>query len=289
VLIVRGRYDVRSLFFVVSGVLRLGGLAAGATIGVTEALLGLLAGQALASAILGAAALAAFRRFPASPAVPLGEDRGPFTRFVLQSALGSGLVSMRGLLGTVVVGLVANARQAGYFRIAQAPVTGLTALSSPARLILLTEQTRDFERGDHARLDSLLRRYVVATALLAAVIVPVSWWLMPELIRIAFGDEYLPAVDATRLLVIAAALHFVWGWTKSYPVSIGRPGLRTLAYAVEAAVFVPLVVVLASRWEAPGAAAAQLASTAVYAVVWTVLLVRVRREGPPRTVEAYAP
>ena len=37
--------------------------------------------------------------------------------------------------------------QVGLFRIAQTPQTGLAAASSPARLVLLTEQTRDWERG----------------------------------------------------------------------------------------------------------------------------------------------
>ena len=41
-------------------------------------------------------------------------------------------------------------------------------------------------------------------------------------------------------MLIVAALQLVWGWTKSFPVSIGRPGLRVVVQAIEIAVFVPL-------------------------------------------------
>ena len=55
-------------------------------------------------------------------------------------------------------------------------------------------------------------------------------------------------------MLVAAALRLVWGWTKSFPVSIGRPGLRVIVQAIEIAVFVPLLLVFASRWGATGAA-----------------------------------
>ena len=38
--------------------------------------------------------------------------------------------------------------QVGFFRIAQTPQTGFAAASSPARLMLMTEQTRDWEKGE---------------------------------------------------------------------------------------------------------------------------------------------
>ena len=117
--------------------------------------------------------------------------------------------------------------QAAYFRNAQAPATGLAALSAPARLVLLTEQTRDFEAGRHAAMYSMLRRYILGAAAVMVVAVPVLWLLMPWLMQIAFGADYREhATTAARLVLIAAALQFIWGWTKSFPVSIGRPGLR---------------------------------------------------------------
>jgi O-antigen/teichoic acid export membrane protein len=177
--------------------------------------------------------------------------------------------------------VVAPLVQAGYFRNAQAPATGFAALSAPARLVLLTEQTRDFESGRQDRMYRMLRRYIASTSLLMLVAVPVLWWLMPWLMGVAYGADFRAhASDAARLVLLAGALQLVWGWSKSFPVSIGRPGLRVLAHGVEIAVFVPLLLVFASRWGATGGAGAMLASTAAFCALWAVLLVRVRTAAP---------
>jgi O-antigen/teichoic acid export membrane protein len=113
------------------------------------------------------------------------------------------------------------------------------------------------------------------------VAVPILWWLMPWLMGIAYGADFREhASDAARLILIAAALQLVWGWSKSFPVSIGRPGLRVLAHGVEIVVFVPLLLVFAAAWGATGGAAAVLVSTIAFCALWTVLLLRVRTAAP---------
>ena len=95
---------------------------------------------------------------------------------------------------------------------------------------MLTEQTRDFEAGRHDRVHAdaaPLRR--AAPAALMVVAVPVLWIVMPFLIGLFYGPDFRAhATDAARLVLVAAALRLVWGWTKSFPVSIGRPGLRVI-------------------------------------------------------------
>ena len=101
---------------------------------------------------------------------------------------------------------------------------------------------------------------------------------MPFLVRVVFGEEYEGAVDAARIVLVAAALQLVLGWTKSFPVSIGRPGLRVVAHGVEAAVLLPLTVVFGAAWGVTGAAVAVLVSVIAFAAVWAVLLGRVRAD-----------
>ena len=47
---------------------------------------------------------------------------------------------------------------------------------------------------------------------------------MPWLVRVVFGSEYLPAVDAARIVLVAAAIQLVLGWSKSLPVTVGTTG-----------------------------------------------------------------
>ncbi len=276
-IILRGRYDIRGWFLAVSMGLRLVGLLIGCRHGVVGGVIGLVVAQVVATAAIGAAGIAAFLRFPPAPAEALGDDVRGLRSFLFSSTLASSLDSARGALGTSLVPTVAPIVEAGYFRNAQAPATGFAALSGPVRLVMLTEQTRDFEAGRHDRVMKMLNRYVASTAALMVVAVPVLWIVMPFLIGLAYGADFRAhATDAARLVLVAAALRLVWGWTKSFPVSIGRPGLRVIVQSVEIAVFVPLLLWFASKWGATGAAGAMLVSTAVFCVLWTVVLLRLR-------------
>ena len=280
-MIVASRYDLRASYSALAMVMRLVGLAIGIRYGVTGAVIGVLAGQVAGSIASGLAGRAVFRDHPEEAVVRLGSEQREIARFVVQSGLGTSLVSMRNTLAPIALGMVSSPTQVGYFRAAQAPITGLDALSAPVRLILLTEQTRDIERGMIAETYRSLRRYVLGASAVALVLAPVAWVLMPWLVKTILGAEYTPATAAARILLLAACLRLVLGWTKTFPVSIGRPGLRIVAHGVEIVVLIPLLLALGSRWDATGAAVAVLLATAAFAATWGVLLVRLRRERLP--------
>src|SRR6266508_549096 len=249
VFVLAGRYDVRGWFLLVKEGPRLAGIAAGAHYGVTEAIVGLVLGQAAASLVVGPVALSFFRRLPQAASEQLGEDRRGIIRFVVQSSIATGVVSLRGTIVPLLLGtmFVASTADAGFFRVAQAPQTGLAALTSPVRLIMLTEQTRDWEAGSTDAVFASVRRFSLAAIALMVVTVPPLFVFMPDLIRLVFGSKYAPATDAARLMLLAGAIQLV----------LGR------------------------ICEATGAAAATLIATGVFAAVWLVSLDRIRREHAP--------
>lgn len=288
VLVLRGRYDVRGAFLSLSMALRLVAVLVGARYGVTETVVAIVAAQAVSTAAIASVGAVSARRFPREEAAPLADDRPELVRFVLLSSLGTGLVSIRGWIAPVLLGVVSDVRQVGLFRAAQAPQQGFAALSSPVRLILLTDQTRDWERGRAETVFAGVRRYSLAAAALMAFAVPLFWWLMPDLVRLVLGSAFVPATDAARLILLAAAVQLVYGWSKSLPVSVGRPNLRIVAHGVETAVLVPLLVPFGAAWGATGAAAAVVVSTLAFAAVWTFLIVRLRAEPLAPRPEAIA-
>lgn len=293
VLLLRRRTDIRGAFLFLSMALRLAGIVIGAAFGVWQAVLGMVCAQVVATAAVSVAGRIAFRRFPRASMEPLAEDAGQLRSFAIQSTIGSGIASARGTFPTVLVGLVTTATQVASFRVAQAPQTALLALSAPARLVLLAEQTHDFEHGRIDKMRAMLRRYMLGTAALLIVVAPFLWWQMPALVRLVYGAKYAGAAEPARLILAAASVQFVWGWTKSFPVSIGKPILRIAAQGVEVLVLVPALLVMASLWGAKGAAGAVLLSSCVFAAVWTVFLVRLNRGllAVPQTIsdEALAP
>ena len=274
-LLLKRRYDIRGSYQTVSGLLRLAGIAIGASFGVTAAVAGVVAAQAVASVIAVVLGISVFRRFPHAPQRALGEDRKLVLSFVLRSSAATGVISLRQTLAPLLLGVVAGPTQVGLLRVAQSPQTGFQAASAPVRLILLTEQTHDWERGREQSVVEGVRRYMVAAGALMIVAVPVFMIAMPFLVRLFFGEAYEGAVAAARIVLVAAALQLVLGWTKSFPVSIGRPGLRVVAHGVEALVLLPLTIVLGAEWGVTGAAVAVLASVLAFAATWAVLLARV--------------
>jgi len=289
-LILDGRYDLRGLWLTLSIGLRLAGIAVGAHWGVTEAVVGVVAAQVLTTVSILAISFRGLRGFPRAEPVPLGDDRGPIVRFVAQSAAYTALISVRTWIAPLTLGIVRSSRSVGLFRAATLPMTALAAVSSPLRMILLSEQTRDWEHGRPEVVLAGIRRYVKGSAALAAAALVPALITLPWLIRVVLGREYLPAVPAARLVLVAGAIQLVLSWTKTFPVTIGRPGIRLIAHGLETAVMLPLIVVLGDRYGVTGAGVAVLVSTVVFAAAWAVILVRL---GPalrvPTGVRASSP
>ncbi len=151
---------------------------------------------------------------------------------------------------------------------------GFAAFTAPLRLILLTEQTRQFERGNTQRIYRDVRRYMLGATLLAAVVIVPLELAAPWLVTAFLTDKYAAATNAVRLVLAAAMIQLIFGWTKSFPISIGRPGLRVVAHGVETATLIPLVIVFGDLWGVTGAAGAVLASTCAFGLTWLVLLQR---------------
>jgi O-antigen/teichoic acid export membrane protein len=282
-LMLRGRYDIRGGFLALSMALRLAAVAVGAHFGLSWTIAAIVLAQVAASAAVGAAGAAAFRRFPRGAPRPLGEDAREILRFIAQSSGATGVVSLRGALTPMLLGVVSSARQVGFFRVAQSPQTGFNAVSAPIRLVLLADQTRDWERGQSEKVFAGVRRYTLLAFLGSILLLPLLLVFMPQIVRLLFQAKNLGAVDAARIIVAAGAVQFVVGWSKSFAVTIGRPTLRTWTHTIETALLLPLAIVLGWRWGAVGAAVAVLVSSAAFAVAWAVLYARIRREpaAPP--------
>jgi O-antigen/teichoic acid export membrane protein len=284
-LMLHGRYDLRGGFLALSMALRLAAVAAGASHGLTWTIGAIVAAQGLASLAIGLAGAAAFRRYPAAEHAPLGADRRSLLRFIAQSSVATGVVSIRSTLTPLVLGVVSTPVQVGYLRAAQSPQQGLNAVSAPVRLVLLTEQTRDWERGRRAAVFAGIRRYMLAAAAASIVVAPLLFVFMPDVIRLLVGAKYLGALDAARIALVAGVVQVFVGWSKSFAVTAGRPELRIWTHGLESLVLLPLVGVLGWRWGATGASIGILGSSAAFAVAWLVLLGRIRREpAPPAAV-----
>ncbi len=277
-LLLHSRYDLRGVYQAGSAALRLLAIVVAAPHGATAALLAIVIAQLVSTIAISLVGSRALRRFPAAPPRPLGEDVPGIRSFVIQSSIATGVISLRTTLVPLILGVVSGPTQVGLFSIAQTPQTGLAAASSPARLMLMTEQTRDWEKGERTRVLVGIRSYTKWAGALMLVAVPVFFVAMPWLVGVVFGSEYDGAVTAARIVLVAAAIQFALGWTKSLPVTVGRPRLRIVTHGIEALVAIPLAALFGKEWGATGAAVAVLLSTLAFALAWAVVVTRIRDE-----------
>jgi O-antigen/teichoic acid export membrane protein len=279
-IVLRGRYDIRAFFLFVSMALRFTAIAVFASHGLSETITAMVVAQVIATTAISAAGWAAFHRFPQRPSVSLADERRDILAFVGQSTAATAVISLTAPLSLLVLGRVSTTTEVAYFRAAMSPQQAFAVVSAPLRLILLTEQTRDWERGTRDAVFAGIRRYMLGMGALAAVILPPLLVFTPELAKLLFSAKNVGAVDATRIVIVAGALRMVYGWTKSFPVSIGRPALRIWTHGVELLVLIPLVAVLGREWGATGAATAVLASSIAFCAYWTILFVRIKAVPP---------
>ena len=158
-------------------------------------------------------------------------------------------------------------------------------------MVLLTEQTRDWERGRRAEVLRGVRRYMLVAGLLMVVLLPPVIFFMPQLVELVYSARFRGAGNAARVFALAAGVQFLVGWTKSLPVAIGKPNLRVVTHGLETIVVLPLIVVLGLAWGATGAAVAVLAGMCVFAVQWIVIFLRLepgQLAPPPALAESAA-
>src|SRR2546421_8405780 len=278
-IVLRGRYDIRAFFLFVSMALRFTAIAVAAPHGLNATIGAMVAAQVVATAAISVAGWLAYHRFPQHAAVPLGEERRDILSFVAQSSVATAVISLTAPLSILVLGRVSSTTQVTYFRAAMSPQQAFAVVSAPARLILLTEQTRDWERGTRDVVFAGIRRYTLGAAAMMVVALPPLLVFTPEIARLVFSAKNQGAVDATRIVIVAGALPVVYGWTKAFPVSIGRPSLRIWTHGLEMLVLVPLAGVFGAKWGATGAAAAVLVSSVAFCLYWTFLRSEERRVG----------
>ena len=281
-LLLRGRYDLRALFHAFSMGLRLVAIAIGAQYGLTETIVGDRAGAGRRRPPRSASpGLVAFRRFPRAPADAARRGPSRDLAFVLQSSAATGLVSLRTALAPLLLGIVAGPVQVGSSASRRRRRPASTRASAPVRLILLTEQTRDWERGGHER---VLRRRAPLHARRGRC----SWWSScrcslarcRDLIEARLRARVLPTRPTPPGSCSSRPRSSSSSAGRSrFPVSIGRPSLRLVTHGVETVVLVPLVLVLGARAGARPARPPRCSSRRSSSrCVWTVLFVRIRRE-----------
>jgi O-antigen/teichoic acid export membrane protein len=183
---------------------------------------------------------------------------------------------------TLVIGFLGNPTQVGYYRAGKQVSEQLFVPIQGFVTSLFPEYSRLYFSGKRQILRKLVVRFTsffLGGALLACTIL---WFSSEMIIRLVFGQAFIPANDVVRILIISASINLVMIPLYSLPAATGKagPALR----ATISAVFVQLLAIflLVPKYGVIGAAWSNVAYSIIWLLVLLPSIIRVLQIGPFR-------
>lgn len=195
---------------------------------------------------------------------------GTLLSFGVRSALATTISGGRNGLIPVLLGRLSGAEAVALFEVATFPLQAADVAAAPVRLALFPEQARLAAEKNQPELRRSVRAYVRGAIVVGLPGAVLGWFLLPWVIPTIYSHRYGEAVGPARILLIAAALSFALGWSKTLPAAVGRPGIRAAVLGLDAVLVIPLMVVLGAK-AAEGAAIAVSAGLVAQALAWFAL------------------
>lgn len=180
-------------------------------------------------------------------------------------------------LPTLLVGAVSGATQAGLYRLGSAGGAMVGRLSDPAYAAVLPRLSRMWAEGRAAEIRRLIKRATLLAGLVMAATLVALVLLRGPVLELLGGRGGRAAATVLVLAAVAQAVSGTQFWNIGFLYAAGRSGTVSLialfGTLLQIAFLVPLVVV----FNATGAAAAFLVSTAVTNLAATFISMRVLR------------
>jgi O-antigen/teichoic acid export membrane protein len=179
-------------------------------------------------------------------------------------------------LDQLMLGAMAPSAAIGLYVIA-VRLSEMTTLAADALADALMPAVAASRTGDKS--EALLARSLRLTIYLHVLLLVPCWLSAPLILKLLYGDSFVPATGAFRWLLVAAAVWAPGSIVISGLRGFGYPGLSTLARFSAAVVTAIALLILLPRMGITGAAIASLIGYSVMFAVALIALLHRRRLG----------
>jgi len=169
-------------------------------------------------------------------------------------------------LDQLMLGAMASSPAIGLYVVA-VRLSEITTFAATALADALMPEVAASRAGDQA--ESLLGRSLRLTVYSNAVVLVPLWLAAPTILKMLFGESFVPATSAFRWLLMAAVVWSAGAIVTSGLQGFGYPGLSTIARFLSAIVTAAALLILLPRMGITGAAIASLIG---YSVMLTASL-----------------
>lgn len=125
-------------------------------------------------------------------------------------------------LDLVVLGYFRGPTEAGYYRLAKSIVAVVRSLARPLQSVTYPRMVRLWSAGRHNELKRAIRRYAVMVGIPLGVLVFLSIPLLPMVVELVAGVEYLPAAFVSQIFFLAGAVYLGLFWVRPLYLATGR-------------------------------------------------------------------
>jgi O-antigen/teichoic acid export membrane protein len=182
-------------------------------------------------------------------------------------ALGSSFFLLLSNVDILMIGYFMDPRSVGLYRAIQPLRQITTFVLASFTFLFLPLATEYYSKGEF---DTLDRFYTISTKwVVTATFPPVLVFTLfaPDVVRVFFSADYVPAAPALAVLTAGLFLRAVVGLNGDMAKAIDQPKIELYAVAVAVAVNVALNIVLIPRYGLVGAAAGTVIGYGVYNVL----------------------
>jgi O-antigen/teichoic acid export membrane protein len=175
--------------------------------------------------------------------------------FLAYNNLNTLVATIPNQLDLLLLGYFRGPTEAGYFRLAKNLSTAVRFFTKPLQTVSYPALARLWASGDRPRFSRKVWRLALWVGLPSGFLVLLGTGALSYLLPLLVGDDFLPAVSATQLLWIGAAISLAFFWTR--PLYLARGQIKRLfvvssIVTIIFALFYPFVI---RAWGYVGAAA----------------------------------
>lgn len=161
-------------------------------------------------------------------------------------------------LGVMILGYFAGKDAVAYYKIASTVASTMNKFVDPLYEAIYPELVKFTSSNAIKDFKKMILKTTKSLFLIIAPITIIIIIFAEPIIRIIFGNEYLPATNALRILAIAVLIVRFTFWINPALLAMARPGLRTVLEVIATSTYLILMFALVPPYSYIGAAFAFL-------------------------------
>lgn len=196
--------------------------------------------------------------FPNADTSVIKDDKKEFREFVVGNSLGNTMKTAITQGDVLLLGWLADVKQVGFYSVSKKLAYSVLTLTDPLTQSIYPQLSKLLAEKKFTEVKKMLFRITSIAMLPGLVFMLFTFFLDEWIIRLIYGEAYVPAAEPFFFFVVGAVFGAVTFWTLPLVQSLGLVKMRLKAYAITILLGSALAYWLIPVYQAKGMAIALL-------------------------------